>query len=675
MNTPPLMLGASLMFWGWHTGLLALAMVMAFVLEASRLIRLRWDLSPSDFNRISDLCTILFLGMVIYLFVSERSTPAILVILQWLPLTFFPLLVSQVYSTHERINISAFFLTFRRKRADRENKQPTTINLIYPYFALCIISASAANVRTISFYVGLFLLSAWALWSVRSKRFSLILWAGLLVLGGFLGYAGHIGLHDLQMTLEKKGLEWFTDFIRQDADPYRSTTAIGDIGSLKLSDRIVFRVKPEFEHKHPMLLREASYNVYRSSKWFAVRTKFSAVQPHADGTTWEFQPGLGENRTITVSSYLQRGKGLLKLPNGAYKIERLPVLRMESNQFGAVKVEEGPGLMNYRVRFGRNTSLDSPPSETDLTVPKREKPAISRIAEELGLTSKSPREILRTVDAYFQENFNYSLVLSSRGPNNASLAEFLLQTRSGHCEYFATATVLLLRAAGIPARYASGYSVHEFSRLENRLIVRARHAHAWALVYIDGVWRDFDTTPSSWRNIEEDAASMWELVSDLWSWSMFKFSEWRWREREGGIKKYIGWLLIPFTLILARRLYFKKRVKRVKIGQEERGRVRFSPGVDSEFYLIEKRLKESGFVRYPWETLSSWIRRIEEAESSSLSIEFLHSILALHYRYRFDPEGITLTEKAKLNSEVQSWLEQYKTNKAPYKNLRANLGQ
>ncbi len=661
MNTPPLMLGASLMFWGWHTGLLALAMVMAFALEASRLIRLRWDLSPSDFNRISDLCTILFLGMVIYLFVSERSTPAILVILQWLPLTFFPLLVSQVYSTHERINISAFFLTFRRKGADRENKQPTTINLIYPYFALCIISASAANVRTISFYVGLFLLSAWALWSVRSKRFSLILWAGLLVLGGFLGYAGHIGLHDLQMTLEKKGLEWFTDFIRQDADPYRSTTAIGDIGSLKLSDRIVFRVKPEFEHKHPMLLREASYNVYRSSKWFAVRSKFSAVQPHADGTTWEFQSGLSENRTITVSSYLQGGKGLLKLPNGAYKIERLPVLRMESNQFGAVKVEEGPGLMNYRVRFGRNTSLDSPPSETDLMVPKRENPAISRIAEELGLTSKPPQEILRTVDAYFQENFNYSLVLSSRGPNNASLVEFLLQTRSGHCEYFATATVLLLRAAGIPARYASGYSVHEFSRLENRLIVRARHAHAWALVYIDGVWRDFDTTPSAWRNIEEDAASMWELVSDLWSWSMFKFSEWRWREREGGIKKYIGWLLIPFVLILARRLYFKKRVKRVKIGQEERGRVRFSPGADSEFYLIEKRLKESGFVRYPWEALSSWIRRIEEAESSSLSIEFLHSILALHYRYRFDPEGITLTEKAKLNSEVQSWLEQYKT--------------
>ena len=40
------------------------------------------------------------------------------------------------------------------------------------------------------------------------------------------------------------------------------------------------------------------------------------------------------------------------------------------------------------------------------------------------------------------------------------LADFLLRTRSGHCEYYATATVLLLRAAGIPARYAHANAVH-----------------------------------------------------------------------------------------------------------------------------------------------------------------------------------------------------------------------
>jgi transglutaminase-like putative cysteine protease len=50
-----------------------------------------------------------------------------------------------------------------------------------------------------------------------------------------------------------------------------------------------------------------------------------------------------------------------------------------------------------------------------------------------------------------------------RFTNETPLARFLLRTRSGHCEYFATATVLLLRQLGIPARYAVGYAVHEAS--------------------------------------------------------------------------------------------------------------------------------------------------------------------------------------------------------------------
>ena len=41
------------------------------------------------------------------------------------------------------------------------------------------------------------------------------------------------------------------------------------------------------------------------------------------------------------------------------------------------------------------------------------------------------------------------------------VAEFLLKTRAGHCEHFATATTMLLRAAGVPTRYAVGYSVQE----------------------------------------------------------------------------------------------------------------------------------------------------------------------------------------------------------------------
>ncbi len=66
MKTPPILLGAALVLWGWQTGLLPVAVIMAIVLEGSRLVKSRLDLSASDFNRISDLSTLVFLGMFIF---------------------------------------------------------------------------------------------------------------------------------------------------------------------------------------------------------------------------------------------------------------------------------------------------------------------------------------------------------------------------------------------------------------------------------------------------------------------------------------------------------------------------------------------------------------------------------------------------------------------------------
>src|SRR5207253_2703424 len=90
----------------------------------------------------------------------------------------------------------------------------------------------------------------------------------------------------------------------------------------------------------------------------------------------------------------------------------------------------------------------------------------------------------------------------------------------GHCEYFATATVLLLRQAGVPARYVVGYSAQEFSTLEGAFIVRNRHAHAWAQALVAGRWVVVDTTPSNWAEQEEQAArASFGAVMDVFSWA------------------------------------------------------------------------------------------------------------------------------------------------------------
>jgi transglutaminase-like putative cysteine protease len=100
--------------------------------------------------------------------------------------------------------------------------------------------------------------------------------------------------------------------------------------------------------------------------------------------------------------------------------------------------------------------------------------------------------------------------------------DFLHRSKSGHCEYFATATVLLLRAGGIPARYATGFAVNEKSELENAYIVRTRHAHAWARAWVNGTWINIDTTPPSWLSIEAEDSSVWSAITDWWSWARFR---------------------------------------------------------------------------------------------------------------------------------------------------------
>ena len=326
------------------------------------------------------------------------------------------------------------------------------------------------------FYLGLLLFSAWAFWSVRCKRYSPIIWGSVFIISAVMGYAGQIQLHQLQRYLEQnETLLRLFGALSQDTDPYQSMTAIGDIGTVKLSNRVIFRVKSDTRSQPPLLFREAIYNTYKSSKWYAARSKFRPIQPETDGTTWNIQSDSKGYRRITISSYLKDGKGILKLPTGTFQIQDLPVLRLSSNQYGTLKVEEGPRVITYQGVFSPYHSVDSPPEENDLAVPPEELPVLRRFIEALDLSATvPPNEILQKVHTFFQKNFSYSLELRRHAQNTTPLSDFLNNVRSGHCEYFAMATVLLLRSAGIPARYAAGYSVDGLEKEGEWTVVRGR---------------------------------------------------------------------------------------------------------------------------------------------------------------------------------------------------------
>lgn len=81
--------------------------------------------------------------------------------------------------------------------------------------------------------------------------------------------------------------------------------------------------------------------------------------------------------------------------------------------------------------------------------------------------------------------FQYSLEGQQRDPKLDNIEDFLTKNPRGHCEYFATALVLMLRSQGIPARMVIGYRCDEYDRLGDFYQVRQLHAHSWVEAYLE----------------------------------------------------------------------------------------------------------------------------------------------------------------------------------------------
>ena len=114
-------------------------------------------------------------------------------------------------------------------------------------------------------------------------------------------------------------------------------------------------------------------------------------------------------------------------------------------------------------------------------------------ARELRALHADPADYIRTVlDWFNRESFVYTLAPPFLEHDPVDL--FLFDARRGFCEHYASAFVLLLRAAGIPARVVTGYQGGTMNPQGGYLIVRQSDAHAWAEALVDGAWQRFDPT-------------------------------------------------------------------------------------------------------------------------------------------------------------------------------------
>ena len=109
----------------------------------------------------------------------------------------------------------------------------------------------------------------------------------------------------------------------------------------------------------------------------------------------------------------------------------------------------------------------------------------------------APRKIA-AITGYLLANHDYSLTF--RMGSGDPVAFFLREKKAAHCEFFAASASLLLRHAGVPSRYVTGYLAHEPGTEPGDTIVRQRDAHAWCEAWVDGTgWVSVDATPGGGR--------------------------------------------------------------------------------------------------------------------------------------------------------------------------------
>ena len=220
-------------------------------------------------------------------------------------------------------------------------------------------------------------------------------------------------------------------------------------------------------------------------------------------------------------------------------------------------------------------------------------------------------------------------------------------------EFFATATVLLLREMGIPARYAVGYVVHEPAG--HGYVVRSRDAHAWSLVWNANSrsWETLDTTPASWTEIEGKRLSSWQFISDTVSWLGFQFA--KFRNGQTHLRPYLLISLVPVLGYFLYQIIFHRRRHQPAASAKAALSANW-PGLDSEFYLLEQAMGRRGLIRQRGESLTHWLTQSSNDPAVARLRQPLQQLVRLHYRHRFDPQGLSKADREALRRQARDCL-------------------
>lgn len=695
IGPPRMLLGAALLFWGGMTDRAFAGLLCALLVEGSHWTRIRWEFTDRA-TLIAWRLTVLllFFAMVLVVLQGARLN-AMGLVFTWLPVITLPLQFVQSYGMSKSMWLGTFSVMIRRRKehALKYGLPFREVRFSFGYVFFCatlLASCLGTYARSPAFYPLLVLLVCWAFISTVGRgrcgvSISLLI---ALLLSSAGGIGGQKGLSSLYVYITKGRFDGnrgpSLDYLRE------IQTSIGNLGKLKQSPEIQWRLIPKGNHEDlPRLLRVASYSEYKwaSNRWIvpgrradeeseSFQSPAQIVNPaNPDDLEDEFivlPPDLPDPKIVADSSHKRfrlRGstpdEGLFPLPGNAVSLHGFSYEEFERNEYGTFRLKPSQPVADTEVLWSDGFATERPPLQlgilgngersrliAELQIPNDEVPVIRQIVDELDLRSGDLESKLDRLRTFFLQEFSYSKYNSvprDYDPRSGItlVGKFLTVDREGHCEYFATASALLLREVGIPTRYVTGFSVAEYDPSIKEALVRGTHAHAWCRAWDEAneQWLDVDMTPGSWTSLE-NAPSRYQKFTD---WIQRKRENFLvWRDQPGHMPLVMGIVMLPLIVGLGfiGRSLWRSRSK----VDGSRNRPRDPSTLPSTPLTgLEKPARRLLGERPAGMPLVPWLQQLIPTISKP---HLLVEAMNLHHQLRFDPAAEDPAQASRLETLV-----------------------
>ncbi|QQR90732.1 MAG: DUF3488 domain-containing protein [Myxococcales bacterium] len=301
---------------------------------------------------------------------------------------------------------------------------------------------------------------------------------------------------------------------------------LGEFGAIRNDPTIVVRVFPgpkvQGIRAELLRLRGTSFDNYDGRRWRRT-IQNTARAPHRS----ELYPIIGFPGSDALSLRLEIEpieENVLFIPQNTVALRIAPQIRHGIEIYR--QILRGSGLefryLNRQENVVRYEALVSPLLDVVdieyleeaerwkyLQVPEGHERLVA-FAKELNKTHSSAQEKSKAIKEYLQDSRNFTYVAGAeQDPGDKPLEYFLFESHRGHCEYFAAALAIMLRAVNVPTRYVTGFLGGRRNDYGNYIAVRQGDAHSWVEAYIDNKgWILLDPTPAARGSVQVESGMM-----------------------------------------------------------------------------------------------------------------------------------------------------------------------